>query len=160
MLRSLPLVPQPTARHTREILVHIGHELAAHDARIEYTVVGGLKFRMPPIWRRRRSDVFWPISWGRVTIGADSGEPWRVRYDVRFTLVSWIAVVLMGGVLVAGLHQWPASRLFNMLVLVWGATYLVPTIAADHAFRRWLTATCRDAPRTDPPGRADRHSLR
>jgi hypothetical protein len=153
VLRSLPLVPQPTARNTREILVHIGHELAALGARIEYSVVGGLRFHMPPIWRRRRRDIFLAISSGRVTIGADSGEPWRVRYDVRFTLVSWLALVLMAGVVFAGFHRWTGTRVFNVLVLVWGAAYVVPTIAADRAFRWWLAATCRAAPRTDPPSR-------
>jgi hypothetical protein len=153
MLRSLPLTPQPTARNTREILVHIGHELAALGAKIEYSVVGGLRFRMPPIWVRPRRDKFLAISSGRVTIGADSGEPWRVRYDVRFTLITWLALALSAIVLVAGFHRWPGSHVFNALVLVWAAVYLVPTIAADRAFRWWLALTCREAPRTDPPNR-------
>ena len=153
MLRSLPLEPQPSARNTREILVHIGHELAAIGAHIEYSVVGGLRFQMPPMWRRHRRDVFLAISSGRVTIGADSGEPWRVRYDVRFTVVSWLAFGLMAGVVVAGFHRWQGTRVFDVLLLVWCVTYLIPTIAADRAFRRWLAATCREAPRTEPPGR-------
>jgi hypothetical protein len=159
VLRSLSLEPQPSARHTREILVHIGHELAALGARIEYSVVGGLRFRMPPIWRRHRRDIFLAISSGRVTIGADSGEPWRVRYDVRFTVVTWVAFVLMAGVIAAGFHRWSGSRVFNILVLVWGVAYVIPTIAADRAFRWWLALTCREAPRTDPPHRREGNSV-
>lgn len=158
MLRSFPLNPQPTARHTREILVHIGHELAALGARIEYSVVGGLKFRMPPIWRRHRRDKFLAISSGRVTIGADSGEPWRVRYDVKFPVVTWVALALMAGVLVAGFHRWSGARVFNILVLVWAAAYLIPTVAADQAFRWWLNVACRETPRTDPPYRREDNS--
>ena len=148
-------MPQPSARNTREILVHIGHELAALGARIEYSVVGGLRFRMPPLWERRRRDVLLAVSSGRVTIGADSGEPWRVRYDVRFTLVSWVSVACMAAVILAGFHRWPGARVFDLLVLVWAVTYLVPTVAADRAFRGWLATTCREAPRTDPPNRAE-----
>lgn len=153
MLRSLPLNPQPSARHTREILVHIGHELASLGARIEYSIVGGLRFRMPPIWRRHRRDMFLAISSGRVTIGADSGEPWRLRYDVRFTVVTWVAVALMAGVIATGFHHWSGGRVFNSLVLVWLAAYVLPTIVADRAFRHWLIVASREAPRTDPPHR-------
>jgi hypothetical protein len=64
----------------------------------------------------------------------------------------------MAGVVLAGFHRWTGTRVFNVLVLVWGAAYLVPTIAADRAFRWWLAVTCREAPRTDPPSRAERET--
>jgi len=151
MLRSLALEPQPTARQTREILVHIGHELAARGARVDYRVVGGLGFRMPAPWRSTLTHRFLAISAGVVTIGADSGDPWRVRYELRHTLIGWAAVVLMACVLAIGVHRWSGARLFNILVLVWAIAYVLPIAAADVVFRRWLDETCREAPRTMPP---------
>lgn len=150
MLRSLPLDPQPTARQTREILVHIGHELAALGARVDYSVIGGLRFRMPPPWRNRSADSFLAISSGRVMIGADSGEPWRVRYELKFTLLAWLVLAVVAALLAVGL-RWQRGHLADTLLLIWCIGYLVPIAAADRLFRRWLAETCHSAPRTNPP---------
>jgi hypothetical protein len=150
VLRSLPLEPQPTARQTLEILVHVGHELAALGARVDYKVIGGLRFRMPPPWRSRRGDAFLVISSGRVMIGADSGEPWRVRYQLQFTLLSWIVLAVVAGLLAVGL-RWQSFHLAETLIAIWCVGYLIPVAAADRLFRRWLAEKCREAPRTNPP---------
>jgi hypothetical protein len=150
VLRSLPLEPQPTARQTLEILVHIGHELAALGARVDYSVIGGLRFRMPPPWHGRRRDAFLAISSGRVMIGADSGGPWRVRYELRFTLVAWIILAIVAGLFAVGL-RWQRGHLADALLAIWCVGYLLPVAAGDHLFRRWLADMCREAPRTNPP---------
>jgi hypothetical protein len=147
VIRSFPLDPQPTARQTREILFHIGHELSAIGAHVDHSLIGGFRFRMPPFWKMRRLRFLLPVSSGRVTIGADSGEPWRVRYELKFTALLTLVIALSALLIVLGLH-WTHGRLLDVLIGLWAIIYAIPYAAADAQFRRWLVATCAAAPVT------------
>ena len=149
MIRSLPLEPQPTARQTREILFHVGHELAALGARVDHSLIGGFRFRMPPAWALAKNSpkFFMAISSGRVTIGANAGDPWQVRYELKFTglllLVTAVSVLLL-------FYRIPGRLLYSQLAL-WGVAYAAPYLLADGYFRRWLARACAEAPVTRGP---------
>lgn len=148
MVRSLPLDPQPTARQTREILFHVGHELSAIGARVDHSVIGGFAFWMPPPWRLAAGGVSSAISSGRVTIGANAGEPWRVRYELRFTALLGLVLTLSALLILIGLDRWPHGRLINAQIALWSVAYVLPYFGADYTFRRWLDRTCAAAPVT------------
>jgi hypothetical protein len=135
MLGSLPLQPQPTARETREIAFRLGHELTTRGAHVRHDIIGGFRFNMPVPWRRGRLGALHAISWGKVTIGAGSGEPWRVRYDLRFTLVALVTLVVCAGLVRYGLH-WPRTRLINLLLASWLVFYGIPCALAMRVFQR------------------------
>jgi hypothetical protein len=155
VIRSLPLEPQPTARQTREILFHVGHELAALGARVDHSLIGGFRFRMPPTWALASGAprFFLAVSAGRVTIGANAGDPWQVRYELKFTgllfLVASISVLLI----LIGIPGWPRLRLLDSELALWMIAYVLPYFLADLRFRRWLARTCAAAPVTKPPAR-------
>jgi hypothetical protein len=152
MLRSLPLDPQPTARQTREILFHVGHEMVAMGAEVDHTLIGGFRFRMPPVWRLRHFTYLLAVTSGRITIGADSGEPWRVRYELRYTGL-FVLILLVSGVIVAAGLQWRHGRLLDALIALWGVAYALPFFVVDRQFRLWLADACASAPVT----RGERH---
>jgi hypothetical protein len=150
VIRSLPLEPQPTARQTREILFHVGHELAAIGARVDHTLIGGFRFWMPPIWQvgGRNRRFFVPISAGRVTIGANAGDPWQVRYELRFTGLLLLVTSLSILLIVIGIPGWKRVELLDSEVALWTVAYALPYVVADLHFRRWLRRTCAATPVT------------
>lgn len=149
MLGSLPLTPQPTARETRDIVFRLGHELASRGTHVHHDVIGGFRFRMPPPWRGKGLGVLHAISSGRVTIGAGSGEPWRVRYELRFLPLALTTVVLCAVFIKVGFH-WPRGRLLDLLAALWVAVYGIPCARALRVFRRLV----RDAAMTTVEERA------
>jgi hypothetical protein len=152
MIGSWPMSPQPTARETREIIFRLGHELAARGAHVRHDVIGGFRFRMPLLHRGASAGPLSAILSGRVTIGAGLGEPWRVRYDLRFTLLTIIALALSIGLVGVGFH-WPRMRLLDVLGLVWVVAYGIPCARAMRTFRKLVTEAARGG-RTDG-GRPD-----
>jgi hypothetical protein len=148
VIRSLPLDPQPTARQTREILFHVGHELAALGARVDHTLIGGFRFWMPPIWRLANGSprFFVPISAGRVTIGANAGDPWQVRYELKFTGLLLLVTLLSISLIVIGIPGLKRVELLDSEVALWMIAYALPYVVADLHFRRWLRRTCAAAP--------------
>lgn len=150
MIRSLPLEPQPTARQTREILFHVGHELAALGARVDHTLIGGFRFWMPPVWRLANGSprFFLPIAAGRVTIGANAGDPWQVRYELKFTGLLLLVTALSILLIVIGIPGWRRGELLNSEVALWTVVYALPYVVADLNFRRWLRRACVAAPVT------------
>jgi hypothetical protein len=150
MIRSLPLDPQPTARQTREILFHVGHELAALGARVDHSLIGGFRFRMPPAWELAKGSpkFFMAISSGRVTIGANAGEPWRVRYELKFTGLLLLVTSLSLALILLGIPAWARLRLLDSQLALWSIAYALPYLLADAYFRRWLKNACAAAPVT------------
>jgi hypothetical protein len=142
MIGSWPLTPQPTARETREIVFRLGHELTARGARVRHDVIGGFRFSMPLLRHGREMGALRAMTSGRVTIGADSGEPWRVRYDLRFSLLTLVAILLSVGLIAIG-YNWPRGRLFDVLVVVWIVTYGIPCARAMRMFRRLVRTASR-----------------
>lgn len=150
MIRSLPLEPQPTARQTREILFHVGHELAALGARVDHSLIGGFRFWMPPIWGLAKNSprFFLPIASGRVTIGANAGDPWRVRYELKFTGLLLAVTSVSIALILIGIPGWRRGELLNSQIALWTFAYAVPYVVADLNFRRWLRGVCAAAPVT------------
>jgi hypothetical protein len=136
MLGSLPLSPQPTARETREIVFRLGHELAARGARVRHDVVGGFRFRMPAPWGGRGLGPLRAVWSGEVTIGAVSGDPWRVRYDLRFSVPAIVTLALCIVLVRYGFQgHWPRTRLLDLVLITWLATYGIPCLLAMRMFR-------------------------
>jgi hypothetical protein len=150
VIRSLPLEPQPTARQTREILFHVGHELAALGARVDHSLIGGFRFRMPPAWDLAKGSpgLFMAISSGRVTIGANAGDPWQVRYELKFTGLLLLVTALSLMLILLGVPGWARIRLLDSQLALWGIAYALPYTLADTYFRRWLKNACAAAPVT------------
>jgi hypothetical protein len=142
MIGSWSISPQPTARETREIIFRLGHELTARGARVRHDVIGGFRFSMPLFRHRRRLSALRAMTSGRVTIGADSGEPWRVRYDLRFSLLTSLCMVLSAALVVIG-YRWPRIDLFNAVLLVWIVAYGVPCFRAMRMFRELVREASR-----------------
>jgi hypothetical protein len=134
VIRTLDITPQPTAGETREILFRLGHELTAFGARVHHDIVGGFRFRMP-LSLRASLGFLHAVSSGRVTIGAASGEPWRVRYELRFSLLRIVTIALTGILVIVGLH-WPRTTLLNAIAVLWLAAYGLPFVRANREFRR------------------------
>jgi hypothetical protein len=155
VIRSLPLEPQPTARATREILFHVGHELAALGARVDHSLIGGFRFRMPPAWGLAKGSpkFFMAISSGRVTIGANAGDPWQVRYELKFTGLLLLVIALSLALILLGVPSWARGRLLDAQLALWGVAYALPYLLADSYFRRWLKNACAAAPVTKAPAR-------
>lgn len=155
MIRSLPLEPQPTARETREILFHVGHELAARGARVDHSLIGGFRFRMPPAWTLAKGSpkFFMAISSGRVTIGANAGDPWQVRYELKFTGLLLLVTALSLMLILLGVPGWARIRLLDSQLALWGFAYALPYLLADTYFRRWLRQACAAAPMTKVPAK-------
>ena len=155
MIRSLPLEPQPTARQTREILFHVGHELAALGARVDHSLIGGFRFRMPPAWSLKKGGpkFFMAISSGRVTIGANAGEPWQVRYELKFTGLLLLVTALSLMLILLGVPAWARGRLLDSQLALWTVAYALPYLLADAYFRRWLRHACAAAPVTKASAR-------
>jgi hypothetical protein len=139
MLGSLTLSPQPTARETREIIFRLGHELAARGTHVRHDVIGGFRFRMPMPWRGGRLGALHAISSGRVTIGAGSGDPWRVRYELKFTALAVATLVLCLLLIKLGFH-WPRARLVEVLAVTWLAVFGIPCARAQRVFREMVRA--------------------
>jgi hypothetical protein len=136
----LPLVPQPTARETREIVFRLGHELSARGARVRHDVIGGFRFRMPVPWGGRGLGPLLAVWSGEVTIGAVSGDPWRVRYDLRFSVPTVVTLVLCTVLVRYGFQgHWPRTRLLDLLLITWLVTYGIPCLLAMRMFRQMVT---------------------
>jgi hypothetical protein len=150
VIRSLPLEPQPTARQTREILFHVGHELAALGARVDHSLIGGFRFRMPPAWQLAKGSpkFFLAVSSGRVTIGANAGDPWQVRYELRFTGLLLLVTSLSLMLILLAVPGWARGRLLDSQLALWTIAYALPYLLADTYFRRWLKNACAAAPVT------------
>ena len=143
MTGSWALDPQPTARETRDIVFRLGHELAVRGARVHHDVIGGFRFRMPLLGETRHGGALHAIFSGRVTIGAGLGEPWRLRYELRFTLLTIVSVLLSAGLVAVGI-RWPRARLLDLLGLLWIVAYGVPCARAIRTFRRLVKLAVRE----------------
>jgi hypothetical protein len=82
------------------------------------------------------------MSSGRVTIGAGAGDPWRVRYDLRFPLLTTLTLALSVGLVMIG-YRWPRAQLVNLLGLTWVIVYGVPCSRAMRTFRALVSAASR-----------------
>jgi hypothetical protein len=143
---SWSLSPQPTARETREIIFRLGHALTARGALVRHDIVGGFRFRLPLPWNGRGLGALRAIFSGRVTIGAGAGEPWRARYELRFTLLTLATLLLSVALVKIGFH-WPRTRLLGLLGVLWAMAYGIPCVSAMREFRQLVTEAARESVR-------------
>lgn len=100
----------------------------------------GLRFRMPPLWRREGSSALMTVTSGRVKVSAGAGERWQVRYDLDFTILRVLAALLTAVVVIAG-FGWPRLFLGQVLAGIWGLLYLAPKIFANRRFDRLVRSS-------------------
>ena len=105
---------------------------------------------MPPAWELAKASpkFFMAVSSGRVTIGANAGDPWRVRYELKFTGLLLLVTSLSLMLLLLGVPGWARGRLLDSQIALWSIAYALPYLFADAYFRRWLKNTCAAAPVT------------
>ena len=144
-MRSLPLRREPSVRQIETILRRIEEELTSRGARIDRAgTTGGLRFRMPWPWQAPRLGVLLFISSGRATVSAGSGGPWKVRYELDFSVLLGVAITLSVALIAIGL-SWPdRSQLLNALLVVWVVIYGIPYLFATTRFRQIIRKSTHD----------------
>jgi hypothetical protein len=121
VIRSISLDVAPTAREAQTILSHVEDELRLLGGSVERSQYGAIHFKLPPLWRARHLGILHVVSSGRATIGAAGGAPWRVRYELKFTMLQWIATALTVIVAILG-FQTGRFVTFYGLVGVWSGS--------------------------------------
>ncbi len=144
-MRSLPLRREPSVRQIEVILRRIEEELVRRGARVDRMgATGGLRFRMPWPWQSPRLGVLLFITSGRAVVSAGSGGPWKVRYQLDFSVLLGFAIVLSLAFIAVGL-SWPnRTSLLNALLIVWIVVYGVPYVVATMRFRRIIQTSTHD----------------
>jgi hypothetical protein len=134
VIRSIPLGVTPTAREAQTILGHLEGELRALGAHVERTPYGAIRFRFPGLLKSRHLGLLHAVSSGRATMGAAAGEPWRLRYELKFTSLYWITIFLSVAAIAIGIRS-GRFVIFYTLVGVWTIAFFLPYIAATLRFR-------------------------
>ena len=144
-MRSLPLRREPSVRQIETILRRIEEELASRGARIDRTgATGGLRFRMPWPWNAPRLGALLFISSGRAMVSAGSGGPWKVRYQLDFSVLLGMTITVSVVLIAIGL-SWPdRTQLVNALLLVWVFVYGIPYAFATTRFRQIILKSTHD----------------
>lgn len=143
MIRSIALDVAPTARDVQNILIHLEEELRALGARVERTPYGAIRFRLPAPWRAPHLGMLHAASSGRATVGAAAGEPWRVRYELKFPILQWATIFMSVVVVVLGIRTGRFIALYA-LAAVWLICFALPYAAATLRFRRLVVGLIRD----------------
>ncbi|HEX5830149.1 MAG TPA: hypothetical protein VFY16_04150 [Gemmatimonadaceae bacterium] len=117
------------------ILDRVASALERRHAIVERASNGEVRFRVPPVWRAGLLQLH-PITRGRVWLGAGWGEPWRIRYELRYTRIK-IAGLLVSAALVYVSWTGPRTLLVNELLWLWGLIYFYIFVTRQR-FRRLL----------------------
>lgn len=140
MLRSLDLRKEPSVRQSETILRRIDEELTARGARVHRAgPIGGLRFRMPQPWDAPRLGILLAITSGRAVVSAGSGGPWRVRYELNFSVLRWTTIGLTAILVIlvlSGYLPWDRLTLLNAILVLWVVVYGIPYLAASIRFER------------------------
>ncbi len=157
MIRSLALRTEPTVRQTQAIMARVEHSLVERGATVERIGAGGLRFKMPLPWRAPHLGRMLPITSGRVMVSAGAGGPWRVQYELNFSGLLALAIVLTAGLVVTG-AEWPRLILIDAIVAAWALAYGVPYFAASTKFGAIVSAAAREIVERRHGGRVERPS--
>lgn len=155
MINSIGLRREPTVRQTQAILERVERELVSRGATVERAGAGGLRFRMPPPWRAPHLGRMLTITSGRVMVSAGAGGPWRVQYELNFSALLALAIVITAAIVVGGV-EWPRLTLINSIAGLWALGYLLPLLAASRKFASIVQSAAREiverrhAPRAAP----------
>lgn len=144
MRRTLVLRYEPTVHQIGKIISRIQAKLVAHGAIVEPEGRGELRFRMPAPWRAWKSGLLLAITKGDVRVSAGAGGPWRVRYELRYTRLTALAIGLTVILVALGIG-WRRIDLLNAMLLLWGVGYGALYLASGWGFHRILRAALSDA---------------
>lgn len=134
-MKTVELRVEPTVRQADAILAGLEDTLRARGIRPTRRGLE-LRFRVPmPPWRVARVGLLAAVTSGTVKVMAGAGDPWRVRYQLDYTILRGLCVLLSIAAVVMGLG-WPRLTLVNTLAAIWLLAYLAP---------RWLAARRFDA---------------
>lgn len=154
MISSIGLRTEPTVRQTQAILERVERELVTRGATVGRTGAGGLRFKMPLPWRAPHLGRMLTITSGRVMVSAGAGGPWRVQYELNFSALLALAIVITAGIVVVGVG-WPRLTLINSIGALWALGYLLPLLSASRKFASIVQSAAREiverrhTPRTD-----------
>jgi ABC-type Na+ efflux pump permease subunit len=143
VIRSIPLGVTPTAREAQTILGHLEGELRTLGAHVERTPYGAIRFRFPGLLKARHLGLLNVVSTGRATMGAAAGEPWRLRYELKFTSLYWITIFLSIAAIAIGIRS-GRFVIFYTLVGVWTVAFFLPYLAASLRFRSLVERLVRE----------------
>ena len=146
-MKAITLRIEPSVRQTEAILARVEQDLVKHGARVTRQGVGALRFRMPapwPPWRVARLGRLWMISAGRVKIAAGSGGPWQVLYELDYSVLRTVLIVVSLVLVVIG-WSWPnRTLLYVTLLAIWLLLYGLPHLFADRRFQRVISESMRE----------------
>jgi hypothetical protein len=142
MRRSIGLRKEPTMRQTTAILGRIEGELTELGARVERGS-SALRFRMPAPWRAPHLGFLLAITSGIARVSAGSGEHRQVRYELRFSGLRIVALLVTLGVTLAG-WGWSRGTLLVALLVLWAVVYGLPRLIAGRLFHRLIATSARE----------------
>jgi hypothetical protein len=125
------------------MLGHLEEQLRALGATVERTPYGAIRFRFPGLLKARHLGLLNAVSSGRATMGASAGEPWRLRYELKFTSLYWITIFLSIAAVAIGIQS-GRFVIFYTLVGVWTVAFFLPYLAATLRFRRLVERLIAD----------------
>jgi hypothetical protein len=150
MRKTIALPRAPSLREANAVLADVERELVASGATVERTGPAGLRFSVPPPWRRQSLGPLAGVSSGTVALSAGGGRPWRVVYTLGFRRLQVFSAGAVA-LLVAIGWGWARTALVVAALGCWLLTFGVPwALAARRAHR-----VVRDAARrvVRPPSR-------
>ncbi|MBC7789645.1 MAG: hypothetical protein H7Z74_06850 [Anaerolineae bacterium] len=143
MRQSIVLRAAPSLRQAKRILIGLQQMLVERGATVELVGNDALRFRMPYPWHTHRLGWLIPVTSGRAEVSAGGGGPWRVRYQLNFSMLRYICITLSVALAVIG-RGWPRLTLLNGLVILWLACYALVTSIASSRFSKLLEAASSD----------------
>jgi len=117
--------------------------LTERGATVELVGNDALRFRMPYPWHTHRLGWLIPVTSGRAEVSAGGGGPWRVRYQLNFSMLRYICIALSLVLAVVG-RDWPRLTLLNGLIILWLAFYALVASVASSRFSKLLHAASSD----------------
>ncbi len=94
MRQSIVLRAAPSLRQAKRILISLQQMLTERGATVELVGNDALRFRMPYPWNTHRLGWLIPVTSGRAEVSAGGGGPWRVRYQLNFSMLRYICIAL------------------------------------------------------------------
>ncbi|MBA3559055.1 MAG: hypothetical protein H0W30_10685 [Gemmatimonadaceae bacterium] len=143
MRQSIVLRAAPSLRQAKRILISLQQMLTERGATVELVGNDALRFRMPYPWNTHRLGWLIPVTSGRAEVSAGGGGPWRVRYQLNFSMLRYICIALSIVLAIVG-REWPRLTLLNGLIILWLAFYALLASVASSRFSKLLEAASSD----------------
>ena len=132
-MKSIPLRTEPTVRQADAILSRIEGMLAARGVSPRRRGLE-LRFRVPYPWQAPGLGLLMAVTSGVVKVSAGAGEPWKVRYSLKYKFLRGLAIALTLAAVVVGFSGWPRLTLLNVVIGIWVLCYIGPRWVASRRF--------------------------